>query len=278
MSRHYLLFTLILCHCQSWEGFDKPASSKSDAATGTCTGPIASVMVTSGGTNFTTVPTITANGSGTGATFSALLTATSVASLTLTAGGSGFAGAVFGGSVIFTGGGGTGASASATASYQIISYTVNMPGSGYQNGGPYPVPVMGSGTLAQANITVTGGGISTATVFAAGSGYTGVPTVNLASVPPGTGVGGMVTANLGNGTITSLTLGSAGSGYTSPPTVTITGGGGTGATATANLTATSLASASVVSGGTGYGTDTTVSITGGGGSGATATVQISGCP
>ena len=103
-----------------------------------------------------------------------------------------------------------------------------------------------------------------------------MPTVNLASVPPGTGVGGMVTANLGNGTITSLTLGSAGSGYTSPPTVTITGG--TGAAATANLTATSVASASVTAGGAGYSTGTTVTITGGGGTGATATVQIQGCP
>ena len=158
MLRPILFCCVLLCGCQSWEGFDRPGNSQSAGTTSsTCTGPIASVTVTSGGTNYTTLPTITAVGSGSGAIFSSLLTATTVAGLTLTAGGSGFAGAVFGGSVDFTGGGGTGASANATASYQIISYTVNMPGSGYQNGGPYPVPVTGSGTLAQANITVTGG-------------------------------------------------------------------------------------------------------------------------
>ncbi len=276
MLRYCILFTALLCHCQSWEGFDKPAASKSDA--GTCTGPIASVTVTSGGTNFTTLPTVTAIGAGSGATFTAALTGTTVASYTVTAAGSGYAGPVFSGTLDISGGGGTGASANVTASYQIISYTVNAPGSGYQNGGPYVVPVTGTGTLAQANITVSGGGISTASVLATGSGYTGVPTVNLAAVPPGTGVGGMVTANLGNGIIASLTLTGGGSGYTSPPTVAINFGGGTGATATANLAPTSLGSVSVTAGGTGYDKNTTVSIAGGGGAGATATVQIVGCP
>lgn len=115
-----------------------------------------------------------------------------------------------------------------------------------------------------------------AIVFALGSGYTGLCTVNLA--PAGVGTGGVVNPTLGNGSITLLPVGAPGSGYTSPPSVLISGGGGTGATATAILTATSLASVGVTSAGSGYGKDTTISITGGGGSGATATVQIQGCP
>ena len=105
-----ILSTVILCHCQSWEGFDKPAATQSGAsAANACTGPIASISVTAGGTNFTALPTITAVGSGSGATFSSLLTATTVASYTVSTAGSGFTGPAFSGSISVTGGGGSGA-------------------------------------------------------------------------------------------------------------------------------------------------------------------------
>jgi len=140
--RQALLFTLLLVsRCQSWGDFGNPESKDTSRSGGVCTGPIASVTVTAGGTNFISLPAVTATGSGSGATFNALLTATTVASYTVTAPGSAYTGPVFSGSVSISGGGGTGASANATASYQIASYTVNAAGSGYQNGGPYPVPV-----------------------------------------------------------------------------------------------------------------------------------------
>ncbi len=145
--------------------------------------------------------------------------------------------------------------------------------------GPFPCPCNGGGgSLAQANIFIGGGSITSVTPLTPGSGYTAFCTVNLVGCLTG-GTGGSVTpTTLGNGRLASITLTGGGSGYTSPPIVAISGGGGTGATATANLTPTSLGSVSVTAGGSGYDTNTTVSITGGGGTGATATVQIQGCP
>jgi len=75
--------------------------------------------------------------------------------------------------------------------------------------------------------------VASATVSAAGSGYTSVPTVAFAA--PGTGVTATGTAVVSSNAVTSITITNPGNGYTSAPAITFSGGGGTGAAATAVL-------------------------------------------
>lgn len=73
-------------------------------------GAVVNVYITNGGTGYTSAPTVTFSGSGTGAAATAVITGDAVSSITLTASGSGYTSAP---SVTFSGGGGTGAAASA---------------------------------------------------------------------------------------------------------------------------------------------------------------------
>lgn len=73
----------------------------------------------------------------------------------------------------------------------------------------------------------------TASVGAAGTGYTTRPTVEVSG---GGGTGLKAIAIIASGSVTSISILHPGTGYTSAPTLTLTGGGGTGATATAQFT------------------------------------------
>lgn len=73
-------------------------------------GAVVNVYITNGGSGYTSAPTVSFSGSGTGAAANAVLTGGSVSSIALTASGSGYTSAP---SVILSGGGGTGAAASA---------------------------------------------------------------------------------------------------------------------------------------------------------------------
>jgi phage tail sheath protein FI len=121
-------------------------------------GAITAVAVSSGGTGYTTAPTvqITSSGGGSGATFTVQTSGSSpnlvVTGITVTAGGSGYKGTV---TASFIGGGGSGASA---------------------------------GTVTVATSSITG-----VTVATAGSGYTSAPSVTVAAPP--SGVTAVVTAN-----------------------------------------------------------------------------------
>jgi len=75
--------------------------------------------------------------------------------------------------------------------------------------------------------------VASATVSAAGSGYTSVPTVTFAA--PGSGVTATGTAVVSSNAVTSITITNPGNGYSSAPAITFSGGGGTGAAATAVL-------------------------------------------
>lgn len=74
------------------------------------TNGIASITVTAGGSGYTTPPTVTITGPGTGATATATLTGDAVTSITVTAAGSKYDNTT---TISFSGGGGTGATASA---------------------------------------------------------------------------------------------------------------------------------------------------------------------
>ena len=212
---------------------------------------IASINVTAGGSGYTSDPTVTITG-GVGSTSSPAATATrgfAVASLTLTAGGNGYNAAP---TVSFSGGGGSGAAATDS----VITNS--------------------STTYAVASVVVNSGG----------NGYTSAPTVTFTALSGGSGATATATVLPVTATtysVGSVTIGGGGSGYSaaSPPTVTFSGGGGSGAAGTANITTMNLstywvASVSVSPQGSGYTSNPTVSFAGGGGSGATATSQISG--
>ena len=131
------------------------------------------------------------------------------------------------------------------------------------------------------NNVVSVGSVGIIAVTAAGSGYTGNPTVVIGAPTDTNGVQANATASVLSGTVALVSLQNAGTGYsTPPPTVTISGGGGSGATAIAGVVtfATGTASAVVVSGGTGYtnAANTVVSFSGGGGSAAAGTAVLKG--
>ena len=76
-----------------------------------------------------------------------------------------------------------------------------------------------------------GSPLSSISVGAGGSGYTGAPDVTISG---GGGTGATATATVSSGAVTAITLTDKGHSYTAPPTIKI-GGPGTGATATASL-------------------------------------------
>jgi len=261
-------------------------------ATATTGYRIASINVTSGGSGYTSTPTVIITG-GVGTTSNPTATATRgfpVTGLTLTSGGTSYSSAP---TVSISGGGGSGAAgtaavvSSSTTTYPVAAINLVSGGSGYistptitlsgggGNGaaGTATVVTTGTTTYSVLSITITGGGIN----------YTSAPTVSFSG--GGSGSGAAATALVTTTTSTtysvaSITITSGGTGYTSTPAITLSGGSGTGATATANVTfatATTypVASINVTSGGTGYTSVPTVTLTGGGGSGgglATASI------
>lgn len=76
------------------------------------------------------------------------------------------------------------------------------------------------------------GAVASVNVVAAGSGFTGVPTISFSG---GGGTGVTATASITSQTVASITITANGTGFTAAPTVTIAGGGGSNATATASI-------------------------------------------
>jgi hypothetical protein len=119
------------------------------------------------------------------------------------------------------------------------------------------------------------GGLATAVIATAGSGYTSTaaaPAVTVSAPNDAGGEQATVTATISGGTITAVAVSSGGSGYTSAPTVTITGGGGgTGAAATAVIdtsagspTYQQVTGITITTAGSGYKATPTVTLSGGG--------------
>ncbi len=239
---------------------------------GGASGALSSIIITNGGSGYTSAPTVAiTGGGGTGATATAVISGGVITSLTLSNGGSGYTSAP---TIALTSGGGSGGAATAVlATRAVSSIAVSAAGSGYT-----AVPTValtgggGSGGTATAVLTATT--VGSINLTNAGSGYTSAPTVALTG---GGGTGATATATVVGGTVTGLSLTNAGSGYTSAPTLSFSGGsGGSGATATAALTGTSIASIAVTAAGSGYTSAPTVALTGGGGTGAAGTAVLAG--
>ena len=155
-------------------------------------------------------------------TATATISGTSVASITVTNGGSGYLAAP---TVTFIGGGsGPGfVAATATANFNnsgvITGITVNTAGAGYTSAPTISISSPASGTTATATATLTGTTLGSIAVNSSGTGYTFTPTVTLTG-------GGFITpasavAVVSGGVITGITITNPGTGYTSAPTVAI---------------------------------------------------------
>ncbi len=235
----------------------------SDDSTG-----ISAIVVTSGGSGYTSTPAVTiTGGGGTGATATATLSSGGVTGVTLSAGGSGYTSVP---TVTFTGGGGFGAAATAVLSPTTVASGTIVAGGSFADV-PTVTLVGGGGSGAAMTAALTPTTVASIAVTNSGTGYTSTPTVTISG---GGGTGATATAALSAGVIGGLTLTNGGSGYTSAPTVAITGGGGTGAAATATLAGTSVVSATLTAAGSGYTSTPTVAVTGGSGSGATLTAAL----
>lgn len=154
----------------------------------------------------------------------------------------------------------------------VTNPTLTAAGSGYTGA---PTVSFSGGTcttLPTASANVAVGQIANPVVTAPGSGYTTVPTVSFSG---GGGTGATATAVLTGGVVTGLTITNAGSGYTSAPAVTFTGGGGTGAAATVSyLPVGTIASFVLNTQGAGCATPPTIVFSGGGGTGAAGIVSL----
>jgi hypothetical protein len=232
-------------------------------------GAIASLVVTSGGSGYTSAPTVSFTGGGSGATATAVVTGP-VNVVNLTAGGSGYSSAP----TVSIVGSGSGATATATlSSLGVASVTLVSNGTGYTTGTTRVTFTGGGGTGAAATARVIGGRVFSITVTNAGTGYTSAPTVTITGRAGSSGAS--ATANIG-GHVTSIALTSGGSGYTAgSTTVSFSGGGGSGAAATSTVKG-SVTSLVLDSGGSGYTATPVVHFTGGAGTGAAATAGLTG--
>ena len=266
------------------------------------------VVLTSGGSNYNSLPAIIAfGGAGSGATFTPVINAGSVVNVKINNPGSGYEV----GDVVqaqFKGGGSdNGPILQATLqSGGVAAANVTAPGSGYTSAtvsfsgggggsGAAGTAIIGTGGVNGVNVTNPGSGYTTATVAFTGGGgsgatayativggqitsitivnpgtlYTSAPTV----VIGGNGTGATATATTDAGQITGITITAAGSGYNAAPTITITGTG-TGATAAALLQSSQIAGVNVVDAGTGFFQQPLLNFQGGGGSGAAGWTTI----
>jgi len=205
------------------------------------TGGLVGVRVTTGGSGYTSRPTVTISG-GNGATAYAVMAGTAVDSVVITASGTGFTAPA----VSFSGGSGTGASAVAyayTGPLRPMSfykgryndlYGVDGMGRGIRwDGAATAVQPIGINRPATAPSVVataatSGGYLSDIQIVNPGAGYFAPPTITLTGGSPTTPA--TARAILVNGQVIGATISERGAGYQSTPTVSFSGGIGSGAT------------------------------------------------
>jgi len=138
--------------------------------------PLSSIALTAGGSGYTSAPTVAfVGGNGSGATATATLTPTSVASANVTAGGTGYTSAP---AVSASGGGGTGFAATAVLTGSAVtSINITNHGVGYTSA-PTLALSGGAGSGATATAVLTGTSVASLALTAQGNGYNTTPTVS----------------------------------------------------------------------------------------------------
>jgi hypothetical protein len=232
-------------------------------------GSIHSVALTSGGTGYSSAPTV-AFGAPPAGGVTATGTATisgSVSAVSVSSHGSGYTSAP---AVTFTGGGGSGAAGTAVLTGSVGSVNISNSGTGYTSTPTvaFSAPT-GGGTTATgtAHISTTTHKVTSVTINNAGSGYTSAPTVTFTG---GRFTTKAVASAVVTNSVASVTVTSGGTGYIGAPSVQFSSGGGSGATASASVVK-SVTSVLLTNAGSGYTSAPSITFTGGGGSGAAAT-------
>lgn len=126
-------------------------------------------------------------------------------------------------SVALTGGGGVGATATAEITLtggNVTSINVDQSGSGYTSEPTVTILGDGQGATAEATIALTGGGVDSVTVTNGGSGYNPLNLPNI-TFTGGGGSDATATATVVDGVVTEITINNPGSGYSSAPAVGI---------------------------------------------------------
>jgi uncharacterized repeat protein (TIGR01451 family) len=261
---------------------------------------VGAISIGSGGTGYTSAPTVQfTGGGGSGANAVATVSSGAITSVIVTSGGTGYTTAP---TIAFLGGGGAGATAvaslatSATPAWLgqsigpsatlTIAFDANVsssvPNGTYQNAvdvGSTNIHSLVFDYLAttQEDVNVCAPA-PTITALAACPNSTG----NIASVALRAAATyswsidtGTITST-GISTVNSISIAAGGSGYTAAPTISFTGGGGgAGATATATVSGGGITAITVLNGGSGYTSAPTVVITPtAGGTGGSATAVL----
>lgn len=227
-------------------------------------GAIASVTITNAGT-YTTIPTVSTTGPGSGATFSVSMFAKTVTVATAQAGGGSYAP---GNTITLTGGTFTSAAVLTVTHTQVHSATVAAGGSGGTNGTQTVTGTTGTGTKFTASVTVAGGAITAVLSILTGGDYTANPTSLTAEPVTGASLTG-AQLNVVMGVLTTTIL--SGGVYSVLPSNPVSQGStsGSGTGATFNITGYGINAITVTAGGNGYDDTSAISLSGGGGGAAT---------
>ncbi len=231
------------------------------------------VSITNSGGAYAVAPSVTAfGGMGSGATFTATVSAGNITNIKVTNPGSGYVSSDV--VQLAFGSGSVSAGISAQLKAVLTATSVNgiVPlagGSGYTS--PSVSITGGGGSSATATATVVGGIITAINMTANGSGYTSTPTV---TITDSTGSGALVQVFLSPTSVASVSIVNGGSGFPSAPTLSFSGGGGTGATATCTVSGTSINAVTVGVGGNGYTSVPGVIVQSGVNNAAVATVTL----
>jgi len=142
--------------------------------------------------------------------------------------------------------GGTGVGASWNLSIGVKLVTLASGGSGYITS-PLVLFSGSGGTGAEGYATISGGVVTGVVITSNGANYTGVPNVTISG-----GSGASAQAHLTPTGVDTVSVLDPGSGYVTPPQVTITGGGGQGAIAVADLVGDAIDTITVIDPGSGY--------------------------
>lgn len=229
------------------------------------TGGLVSVRVTTGGSGYTSPPSVSfSGGGGTGAAGFAQMAGSLVSSVHITTAGTGYTSNP---TASFSGGGGTGAAATAYAHTGALRpmaffkgrgqdvYGVDGMGRGVRwNGAASSVQPIGllrpaASVAVTAAATTAGRHVKSVQLVYGGAGYYGTPTVQFTGGTPA--VPAEAVATLVGGRITEIRVTKPGSGYQATPQVSITGGLASAAAFTAGVIG-SIASVRITAAGTAY--------------------------
>lgn len=241
------------------------------------TGQIDQILITNGGSGYTSAPKVTiTGGGGSGAQATATVSNGIVTAINIVSGGAGYSSNPF---ITISGGAGAAVNATIGGGGNLASVQVVNSGSGYL---PNPIvtvsaPSLAGGVNATVTANVQNGNITGFVITNPGSGYTANPTITIAA--PVSGVQATAIGVFSGFSVQNVTIVNTGSNYTGNPTVTFSNpdmptGTKAQGVATINPTSGEVIGFTITNPGSGYINPPSITLSSG--SGATASAQYSG--